>query len=178
MLEPGRTFTSPRNGAHGKVVEHTPERAVLERLMPPGTGRTDAHLHRDFDQRFEVVSGTATYAVNGRDPVTLEAGKAVEIPLGASHVDPYNASAEPLVVRNVISPAGRFVDVYVASWGRALEEGRLDDQDEFSFLGLAVMLAEAGGDSWAAGPPVALQKLAVPVAARVGRLRGHRAYAA
>jgi mannose-6-phosphate isomerase-like protein (cupin superfamily) len=177
MLEPGRTFTSPRSGAYGKVVERTPERAVLERLMPPGTGRTDAHVHRDFDQRFEVVSGTATYAVNGRER-TLEAGKAAEIERGIPHVDPYNASGEPLVVRNVVRPAGRFVDAYVASWGRALEEGRLDAQDEFTFLGLAVMLAEAKGDSWAAGPPIALQKLAVPVAARIGRLRGHRAYAA
>jgi mannose-6-phosphate isomerase-like protein (cupin superfamily) len=177
MLEPGTTYRSPRGAAYGRVVEHTPDRAVLERLMPPGTGKTDAHLHRDFAQVFEVVEGTASCSVDGAEG-TLSAGESVDIPRGVPHVDPYNPGPGPLVVRNVVTPAGRFVDVYVSSWGRALEEGRLNSQDEFTFLGLAVMLAEARGDSWAAGPPMALQRLAVPVAARLGRLRGHRAYAA
>jgi mannose-6-phosphate isomerase-like protein (cupin superfamily) len=175
MIEAGREFRNPRNGAVGRVIERTPERAVLERLMPPGTGRGQAHVHRDFEQRFEVVSGVATFALDG-DERTLSAGESAEIPLGVAHVDPFNASDEPVVVRNVVYPAGGFVDVYVASWGHALEAGRLDDQDEFTFLGLATMLAEAGGDSWAAGPPIALQKLAIRPAAAIGRRRGHRAH--
>src|SRR3954471_3658157 len=176
MLEPGTTYRSPRTAAYGRVIEHTPDRAVLERLMPPGTGRAKGHVHRDFAQVFEVVEGTATCSVDGSER-TLAAGESIDIPLGVPHVAPYNPGTEPLVLRNVVTPAGRFVDVYVSSWGRALEEGRLDDQDEFTFLGLSVMLAEARGHSWGAGPPIALQKLIVPVAARIGRARGHRAYA-
>src|SRR3954466_8265011 len=116
MLEPGRTFTNPRNGAYGKGVERAPERAVLERLMPPGTGRGQAHVHRDFSQVFDVVEGTAICSVDGSER-TLSAGESIEIPLGVPHVDPYNGGTEPLVVRNVVTPAGRFVDVYVSSWG-------------------------------------------------------------
>src|SRR5215212_2620973 len=129
MIDAGRQFRNPRNGAYGRVLERTPERAVLERLMPPGTGRTDAHVHRDFHQRFEVVSGVASLALDG-DERTLSAGESVDIRQGVPHVDPYNASDEQLVVRNVVSPAGGFVDFYISSWGHALEAGRLDDQDE------------------------------------------------
>ena len=175
MLEARQEFRNPRNGAVARMIEVTPERAVLEREMPPGTGRADPHLHNDFHQRFEVVEGTASVTVDG-DERTLAAGESLEIDRGVPHVDAYNASASRLVVRNVISPAPHFAHVYVASWGRALEAGRLNDQDEFTFLGLMTALAEAKGDSWAAGPPIALQRLLVPVGAAIGRRRGHRAY--
>src|SRR4051794_28479436 len=111
MLAPGTTYRSPRSAAYGRVIEHTAERAVLERLMPPGTGKTDAHVHRDFSQVFEVVEGTATCSVDGTER-KLSAGESIDIPQGVPHVDPYNASPEALVVRNVVTPAGRFVDVY------------------------------------------------------------------
>jgi mannose-6-phosphate isomerase-like protein (cupin superfamily) len=175
MLELGRVYTHPRTAATGRVIESAHERSVVERTMPPGTGRADPHVHHDFDQRFEVVSGSATARV-GKEKRTLAAGEALELPRGVPHVDPYNAGTEDLVVRNVVSPAPRFVHVYFASWGRALEDGRLNDQNEFTFLGLMTTLAEARGDSWAAGPPQRLQKLMLPAGGALGRRRGHRAY--
>ena len=44
MLEPGFTVTSPR-GTVVEIVENTPERLVLKRILPPGTGGTPLHRH-------------------------------------------------------------------------------------------------------------------------------------
>jgi mannose-6-phosphate isomerase-like protein (cupin superfamily) len=176
MLQVGREYRNPRNGAVGRVLESTEERAAVERELPPNTGKGDAHVHHDFHQRFEVVEGTASLSVDG-DERTLGAGESIEIERGVPHVDFHNASDDRLVVRNIVTPAPRFVHVYFASWGRALEEGRLNDQDEFTFVGLLTTLNEANGDSWAAGPPVALQKLLLGPVAAIGRRRGQRTYA-
>jgi hypothetical protein len=37
MLEPGLTVTSPR-GTVVEILENTPERFALKRILPPGTG--------------------------------------------------------------------------------------------------------------------------------------------
>lgn len=66
MLEVGKRYLSSRTGGWIQVTRRTPEQLQVERLIKPGTGRADAHLHRD-----PYMPGEGELVVRGSfDPVT------------------------------------------------------------------------------------------------------------
>jgi hypothetical protein len=100
VLEVGKRYESPRTGTWIAVVERSGGTMKFERSYAPNTGRADPHLHEDFTQTWEALSGE----------------------------------------------------------------------------GLIEVIAKAtDGRSYGAFPPVAIQKLSLPVLAAIGRLRGYRA---
>jgi mannose-6-phosphate isomerase-like protein (cupin superfamily) len=174
MIEPGTTWKNPRTGATVTVIEHTPERASIERLMKPHTGRTDAHFHNDIDlQWWEITSGTATCTIDGQDR-RMEAGERAEVPRGTTHVDPWNDSGEDLAFRFGVEPSPPFIEVFLRTLGHGMETDSLNKQDEFSLLQLFGVLRAGRADSWKVGVPVALQKPVVALGALLGRLAGKR----
>ena len=173
MMAPGTAWRNPRTGASLTVVEHTPEQAVIERRMRPGTGRTDAHVHRDFEQWWEAVEGELTCAVDGAERRTRP-GARVVVPAGTPHRDPYNESGQDLAFRLAVRPATPFAEVFVRTLGDLMERDALNDQGEFTNLQLFGVLRAGRADSWKDGLPVWLQRPVVAAGAAVGRLRGQR----
>jgi hypothetical protein len=51
---------------------------------------------------------------------------------------------------------------------------RVDGQDEPTFLGIMAVIHAANGDSWVAGPPIAVQKALAAALATVANRRGYR----
>jgi hypothetical protein len=51
----------------------------------------------------------------------------------------------------------------------------IEIEDEMPLLQIPVIARETDGRSYGAFPPVAIQKLSLPLLAAVGRLRGHSA---
>ena len=49
-----------------EVKENSPDRYVMERHFPPGTGKTPPHIHQDGIERFELIEGQAAGSVGGR----------------------------------------------------------------------------------------------------------------
>jgi mannose-6-phosphate isomerase-like protein (cupin superfamily) len=178
MIETGSTYKSPHSSARATVLESWRDnggaRFRLERAMPPNTGKAGAHYHLDFDQRFEVVAGTATMTVEGEQR-KVEAGQSVELPRPTKHADPWNEGPEELSIELTIAPVPRFVEVYVETWAEGLASGRLNDQEELPFLQLLLIANETGSQSYGAGPPQALQRAIAPVAAAIARMRGYPA---
>lgn len=93
MLVAGREWTSPDGGSVVRVVELAPERAVIERVLRPGSGKAGAHLHRDWLKSYEAVDGELRIQVGKEEPRLLAVGEAVQVPRGVVHVDPWNESA-------------------------------------------------------------------------------------
>jgi mannose-6-phosphate isomerase-like protein (cupin superfamily) len=173
MPASGRTWTNPRTGAWLTWLPRNGD-AVIERVMKPHTGKADAHYHLDFDERFEVVAGTATIELEGR-PVTVAAGETMEIPRRTPHRNAFNATEADLRLRHTVSPGGEFAAAFVSALGHYMETDSLDSQDEFRTLQLLVVLHETRAQSYLARPPVALQKPVIAAGALLGRLRGYRA---
>lgn len=171
MLEPGFTVHSPR-GTIIEVLANAPDRFVLRRTLPPGTGKTPAHVHLDGVERFRLLAGRATGVVDGVERA-LEAGQAMEVPAGTSHVHPHTGE-DRAVVEHVIEPRPRFVSVFFASYLTWLGEGRVDEQDEPPLLAVMAIMRVGGGGTWVAGPPVALQRGLAAVLGRVANARGWR----
>jgi mannose-6-phosphate isomerase-like protein (cupin superfamily) len=166
-------FETAQSGA--RVTLEDSRNGVLSyvRLMPPGTGRAVAHVHLDFDQRFTVLGGHARYEVGGRRGA-LAPGERLDVPMGTAHVDPYPDGSEPLELRNVGDPEAPGARDYVRALGSAIRDGKASRQDEFHLLHLMVVVRAGRSQSFMAGPPIALQRLIIPILAAIGRLAGYR----
>lgn len=165
-------YANPRTGAWMRPLEAGDD-AAMERLMKPHTGKADAHVHLDFDERYEVLEGRATIVRDGRE---LEAGpgEIVEIPRGTRHRNPYNQTNEDLRLRHTVSPRSEFSDCFISALGHHMQNDTVNDQGEFPDLQLFVILHATRAQSYLAGPPIALQKPAIALGAAVGRRRGYR----
>jgi len=176
-IEVGKTYTNPRSGARATLTESWKDnggaRTVLERVVPPGTGKAAPHYHLDFFQTWEILDGVATISVEGRER-TLQAGDTVELPQGTTHADPWNEGSAEMTMRLVIEPVPRFVEVYAETWLEGFEKGKLTDQDELPLLHVLAIAHATDGQSYAAGPPRWLQRLTLPAAAGFARLRGYK----
>jgi hypothetical protein len=105
---------------------------------------------------------------------TLAVGETLQLEPDTGHANPYNESSEPLTFLHSVEPSNSFVRAYVATWVEKLEAGELNEQDEFTALQLFPVLAATKARSFVVGPPIAAQKLVIPVVAALGRMRGNR----
>jgi mannose-6-phosphate isomerase-like protein (cupin superfamily) len=177
MVEAGRVYLNARSGGTLCVLTHWAdtggELLELERSLPPGTGRLSPHVHLDFEQTFTVVEGQARAAVRG-EQASLGPGQTLEVPQGAAHVDPWNPGPGRAVVRNRISPVPAVIRAYVETMVARAVAGKLNKQDEFQFLQIAVLLDETDGQSFDSRFPIGVQRAAVPALGALGRLLGYR----
>lgn len=149
--------------------------ASYERILPPQTGRGIPLRHVAFDEAFKVVSGRAVYRL-GREEGTLEAGEELVIPAGVPHLDPHNPFDEPLEFVTAARPMRQPILVYARTFGNALRRGTLTDQQQFGFLQLVTVSHECGMQTYLPAIPLWLQRfVAIPLIARIGRLRGYGA---
>lgn len=141
----------------------------IDRRLAAGTGRSGAHVHLDCDSSFQLRSGRARYAVDGEDRV-LEVGERVVIPAGTPHVDPYTEPGQEAELYLTMEPGGDFAYRFARTFGRALAAGAVNDQHELPWLHLMVVLRATRAETFAVGPPRAIQKYgAIPLAAWIGR---------
>lgn len=179
-LVPGTIVTSPK-GTIVEILEWSPERLAVKRTLPPSTGKGAAHYHENGVERFTVIEGTVTAAVDG-DTRTLGPGDELFVPVGSSHEHPRTGPDGPAVVIHAIEPdpalpetpteIPSFPQVYFASWLGWLEAGEVDDQEEPSFLQIMTVIKDGGGGSWVVGPPVIAQRALAAVLGRAAALRG------
>lgn len=172
MPAPGRSWTNPRTGAWLTWLPEGDD-GVIERVIKPRTGKADAHVHLDFEESYEILSGTATLERDGR-AYTAGPGELVEVPRGTPHRNPYNETGEDLRLRHRVSPGGAFADAFVSALGHHTENDTVNDQGEFPDLQLFVVLHATRAQSYLAGPPVWLQRPVIALAAMIGRRRGYR----
>jgi quercetin dioxygenase-like cupin family protein len=146
MLSVGDRFENPRTAATLEIVrEPSDGGGVLEvrRTIKPGNGRTIAHVHRDYVERFVVEAGEAVAKVDGRE-LRLGPGEELEVPVGHRHVNAYNAGAADVVMRHAFEPASDFALGYVETLGHLMREGVVDRQGEAPIIG-AFAIADATG---------------------------------
>jgi mannose-6-phosphate isomerase-like protein (cupin superfamily) len=165
-------YTNPRTGAWMRPLEAGDD-AAMERLMKPHTGKADAHVHLDFDERYEILEGTATIVIDGRT-VTAGPGETVEVPRGTRHRNPFNETGEDLRLRHTVSPRSEFTDCFISALGHHMVNDTVDGQGEFPALQLFVILHASRAQSYLAGPPIGLQKPVIALGAAIGRRRGYR----
>jgi mannose-6-phosphate isomerase-like protein (cupin superfamily) len=176
MVSVGDRFENPDTGAILEIVRAPGDREQtleVRRTIKPGSGKTIAHVHRDYVERFVVESGEALAKVDGRER-RLGAGEELEVAIGQRHVNAYNASAEDLVMRHSFEPASDFALGYVETLGHLMRAAAVDQQGEVPVLAAFAIGHATGSRTYAAGVPDVMQRGVVfPLGAALGRLRGY-----
>lgn len=183
MAKPGQVFTDPESGTQlmvRRTARDSRGRALeVEVLYQPGHGReaNQPHFHRAFEERYEVLSGQASYRLNGQHH-TAKAGERLSIPPGAVHLNPWNAGPQVLHLRQSVEldrPDRRTLealeDYFETIFGLA-REGKLS-RGQPGFWQAVVLFHSLQPGSYADGIPVPLQRVGFGVLAGAGRLLGY-----
>ena len=173
MVPVGKRYTNAENGGWFQIAKRTPEQLVFERLIKPGKGRADPHLHLDFVQTWECVTGSGAMEVEG-ERRELKAGDRVVLHLNTAHRDPFTGEDE-MVIRGIFEPITDFLETFADALAHHSENGTLNDQDEMPLLQILQIAHATGAQSYRAGVPVRLQRAGLPLVSRIARLRGYRA---
>jgi mannose-6-phosphate isomerase-like protein (cupin superfamily)/uncharacterized protein YndB with AHSA1/START domain len=189
MAHPGHVLTDPITGTRIAVLKTSAETGgkllQFEEIYPAQRGReaNAPHLHRTFDERFEIVDGRAGYLLDGAERIA-SAGETVLIPRGAAHMNPYNAGDQPMRLIHSIAldpPNVRTLESLEGAFdtlGRLALQGQLNAQRQpKSFLQLAVILRSLQPHSYAAGLPIPIQRVLFGLLGGLGWLLGYRASA-
>lgn len=148
----------------------------FDHYMDAGCGFTNPHLHDTQEERYEILSGTATYSISEVEK-TAQAGQTIVIPPGTEHINPWNKSGDGVLhIRRVNTPEGDaqlyFVTLLVLSRaGWRLQRGT----QELNLVQLAVVADAIAAKTYITRVPVWPQRLLMPVVAAFGRLIGYRA---
>lgn len=149
----------------------TPELLELEATYEPIEHRPPQHWHPSQDEHFEVLEGTLTAVVDGRE-VKLRPGDVLDIPRGSVH-QMWNSGTERARITWQVRPAGR-----TEQWFRGIDavhqSGRVDRNGMPGLLAYAVFLTEYRDVFRLVTPAAPLVRALFAVLAPIGRLRGYR----
>jgi len=174
----GQTLNNPYTGER-IVFEQTEQDTggalvAFEHFMLPRTMPTfPEHVQLNQEERFEIISGTARYRLNGVEG-QAHAGETVIIPPGAIHINCWNADPEALKMRHSFRPA-LGTDIFFETIFTLAMNGKTNTKGEVNLLQLAVIGNEIESQTFNAGIPLPLQRSALPVLAMIGKLLGYRA---
>ena len=111
-----------------------------------------AHIHSEQEERFEVVSGTMKFRMNGKK-IVAGPGETVVVPAGARHKFA-NGGDEPAVVRCEVRPALRMEDL-LETTVRLAEEGKTNRKGMPKPVHLALFVGAYEREVRAPFPPAA-----------------------
>jgi len=155
----------------------------IEFFIKPHTGKgLGAHIHPSFDERFEIITGSACYMI-GHDEYPATTGDVVVLPKAIAHVHPWNADNDILHVRQVIQfskpawPMLVSIEAFLETLYALAQQGKVGKNGlPKNFLQTVVVAQAIQPATYVAGLPVALQRSLFGALAAIGRARGYKAY--
>ena len=187
MATAGQAFENPVTGermvfvktgyeSNGTILE-------IEFFFRPNSGRgLAAHFHPYFDERIEVIAGTAHYEL-GSVELPTQAGDLLMLPRSIPHIHPWNVGNDELHVRKTTQLDKPAMDLLLASAGffeslyALAQQGKIgEDGLPKNFLQKVVVVQALQPGTYALGLPIWIQRLLFRVLAAIGRALGYKAY--
>jgi mannose-6-phosphate isomerase-like protein (cupin superfamily) len=129
----GETVENPRTGERVTFVrtaaDTSGELLELELVWPRPGRRAGEHVHPEMEERYEVLSGTAAFRIDGAPEFTAGPGQTVTVPPGTTHLA-WNPTASEVRLKVEFRPALRWEEFVVRLF--AGEEPLADLMREFS----------------------------------------------
>jgi quercetin dioxygenase-like cupin family protein len=181
MAYPGKVIECPPRGERVvflQTVDETNGKLLqLDYYATPGGGYLTPHLHRVFEEQFEIISGVATYAIEGVEKKAYP-GEVFSIPPGVRHANPWNKEGpDVLYLRQNVSPPA-YAELFFETLYGCVREGFHSTSDlELNFFQFALSVQTFGTETYGADVPLFFQLAAVPVLAFIARnLLGYKPY--
>jgi hypothetical protein len=141
-----------------------------------------AHFHPYFDERFEIIAGSARYKV-GNDERTTQAGDVFVLPRGVPHVHPWNVGSDVLHYRKITQldkPDLQWLletEEFFESLYALAQQGKLgNDGLPKNLLQKVVVVQSIQPHTYGAGIPIWIQRLLFGFLAAIGRAVGYKSY--
>ena len=147
------------------------EVTVAEVAVRPGGAVAAAHVHPKQEERFEITSGTLGMKL-GKRTLVLGAGNCVVVRAGTAHKF-WNAGDDELRFRVEVRPALEWEQLLETMFALAAD-GKTTRSGMPNPVRLAVIAKHHFDDVRLPGLPAWLQRTALALGARVGRLAGYR----
>ena len=187
MAKAGQAFENPVTGermvfvktgyeSNGTILE-------IEFFIRPNSGRgLAAHFHPYFDERIEVIAGTAHYEL-GSVELPTQAGDLLMLPRSIPHIHPWNVGNDELHVRKTTQLDKPAMDLLLASAGFFESLYALAQQGKVNKDGLPknplqtiVLLQALQPSAYVDGLPIWLQRPLFGVLAAIGQALGLKGY--
>lgn len=178
MATPGQTLLNPITGERIVFRETAHEtggrKLVIDHFLPPHTDTFAEHVQLNQEERFEILSGTATYSLKGvRGKASL--GEMIVVPYGAPHRNAWNESDQELMFRHETRP-DLGSEVFFESLFSLAQAGRTNRKGEVSPLQILVIGAGLESQTYVTSIPIAIQRVMIPLLGAIGRWLGYPAH--
>ena len=187
MARAGEAFENPLTGEKMVFVktgrDTNGELLEIEFFIQPNMGKgLAAHFHPYFDERIEIIAGSARYRV-GTDERTTQAGDVFLLPRGVPHVHPWNVGSDVLHYRKITQldkPDLQWLletEEFFESLYALAQQGKIGNDGLPKNLLQKVVVAQAlQPHTYAAGIPVWVQRIVFGFLAAIGRAVGYKSY--
>lgn len=175
MPRAGDEIVNPRTGQRMIFRQTASETAgdllQIECFSPPSTAREPEHIHPYQENRFELLSGTLRFRVQGREQ-TVGPGEVITIPPGTPHRF-WNDSDEEARYIQEFRPAMEIGAFFERLFGLA-RDGKLTDKGAPGIMQMAVSGPAFWNEIRVSQPPEIVQKIVFALLEPIGRLLGYR----
>ncbi len=176
MARAGDVMEDPVSGARAvfrlTAAETNGELLRMDFTIPPHIPVSVEHVHPRMEERFEVLSGTFGFLIDGEEHVGV-AGHRVTAPAGVRH-NFWLVGEHPGEIRFEFRPALRAEEVFETLW-TLMRAGKINRKTGApNLLQGAVLLSEYRDEYVLARPPRPVQMALFGVLAPLGRLLGYR----
>lgn len=175
MLKAGDEITNPRTGQKMKFLKTSRdtngEILQIECTNLPGGVKEPEHIHPFQENRFEVLSGSLMFCINGKER-QANAGETISIPPNTPHFF-WNGSDKEAHYIQEFRPALRSEAFFEALFGLA-REGKLNEKGTANLLQMAVFIPLFWNEIRVTRPPQIMQKILFSLLNPVGKLLGYK----
>jgi mannose-6-phosphate isomerase-like protein (cupin superfamily) len=176
MARQGDVIENPRRKERVRLLETTAENGGTRLVLAVSAETCEVsppmHMHPRQTESFHIEAGRLTYVLGASEPRTAGPGDEVVVVPGQPHTW-WNAGPETLEMVGRLEPAGRFQTFMETIYG-LIRDGKVTSRGIPNPLQMAVIAHEFRNDVVFTGIPRLARRLALPIAASIGRLRGYR----
>ncbi len=185
MAKTGRMIENPVTGQRILFLtcakENGGTRWEVEWFVKPYQGKfPPEHFHPTFSERFEILSGVSRYRVDGHE-YSAKPGDVVNIAIGSTHLNPWNAGDEELHMHHVIQlvqPNMKMLSAaedFYESLCALARDGKVNKDGLPNLLQFAVLAEPTSPLAYPPGIPMGATNILFGGLARLGRLLGYPA---
>jgi mannose-6-phosphate isomerase-like protein (cupin superfamily) len=172
-FKPGQEFYCKAEGATQKIHKQEAGLVFANSQFGPFSDGPPKHIHKGFDETFEIENGELTIWVDG-EIKKIHPGESLFVPRGTPH-KPYNETADTIRMKHTIGFPEKFAFYLLQVYG-IMDNDPSFGKSPKTMLQMA-LIQDAGFDSFLAeGPPVIVQEMAGYVLSPLARLLGYKSY--
>jgi len=177
MIKQGDTITNKRTGQVMLFLktgaETKGELLQIDCVSPPSAMREPEHIHPFQENKFEILSGSCTFSIDGKEQLA-KVGETVTIAPNVRHLFWNSGNVDARYIQE-FRPALTIAEFFNTFFALS-RDGKLNEQGIPNFFHASIIMLAHNKDIRVISPPWPIQYLTYKVLAPLGRLMGYKPY--